>query len=418
MSDFLLWGATASPYYLKMQAMLDQEGHAWRRAPEEMSVCRAILLYARLEWAKARGKVLRFGGMEKGLDEYPAVPFYSLDGRTFYYDSTRLAVHLDDLAGPRTHSLVPAQPALRFLARLIDEAIDEFGLYMVHHNRWVVSAATNTMGKITAKQLRTPALLNPPVARWLARRQSQRCPYLFSVAPDGFDAGVDEAITPPGRAGFPPTHELLNEAWYRFLSALEKIFEAQPFALGERFTIADASIYGQFSMNLVDGTANELLLEHAPRTHAWLCNIRDGAHEGSRGELAYSPLLSDLLRLIGDTFIPLMKQNFAAWQDAVAAGESRFNEAAFNQGRALYDGELMGYPFRHVVKTFQVSVWQDLEKAWNALSPVDRQQLRERLPDNMQDAFSDDEGPAADLPRKTTALPAASELKKPLMPNR
>ena len=49
----------------------------------------------------------------------------------------------------------------------------------------------------------------------------------------------------------------------------------------------------------------------------------------------------------------------------------------------------MGYPFRHVVKTFQVSVWQDLEKAWNALSPVDRQQLRERLPDNMQDAFSE-----------------------------
>jgi hypothetical protein len=100
-------------------------------------------------------------------------------------------------------------------------------------------------------------------------------------------------------------------------------------------------------------------------------------------------LLSDLLKLIGDTFIPLMKQNFAAWKEAVAAGESRFNEAAFNEGRALYDGELMGYPFRHVVKTFQVSVWQDLEKAWNALSPVDRQQLRERLPDNMQDAFSD-----------------------------
>jgi len=44
MSDFLLWGATASPYQLKMQAMLDQDGHVWRRAPEEVSVSQAILL--------------------------------------------------------------------------------------------------------------------------------------------------------------------------------------------------------------------------------------------------------------------------------------------------------------------------------------------------------------------------------------
>ena len=78
----------------------------------------------------------------------------------------------------------------------------------------------------------------------------------------------------------------------------------------------------------------------------------------------------------------------------------------------------MAYVTNPVDTTFQVSVWQDPEKAWNALSPVDRQQLRERLPENMQDAFSDDEGPAADLPRSTSALPAPSEPKKSLMPNR
>ena len=80
----------------------------------------------------------------------------------------------------------------------------------------------------------------------------------------------------------------------------------------------------------------------------------------------------------------------SGWEQATTAGETLFNEVAFNQGRALYDGQLMGYPFRHVVKTFQVAVWQDLRQAWNALNPGDRQQLHERLPANMQDVFSDD----------------------------
>ena len=390
MSGFVLWGATASPYQLKMQSMLDFGGHTWQRAPEQLSPSKALSISVRLNRAKARGKVLRFGGMDKDLDEYPALPFYTLDGRVFYYDSTRLAWHLDSLADPRAHPLLPAQPAVRFVTQLIDEAIDEFGLYMVHHNRWVISAATNRMGTFTARELRAPAFLARPVARWLARRQSQRCPYLFSVAPEGFDAGVHKDITPPSRRGFPPTHDLLNQAWYSYLAALEKILEAQPFVLGERFTLADASIYGQFSMNLVDGRADELLQARAPRTHAWLRHIRDGGHRGSRGVVAFAPLLSDLLSVIGDTFIPLMKQNHVAWKQAVAAGETLFNETAFDQDRALYDGELMGYPFRHVVKTFQVSVWQDLLAAWQVLGPSEQQQVLELLPGNMLDAFADD----------------------------
>jgi hypothetical protein len=381
-----------------MQSMLDYGGHSWRRAPEQLSLGKALSVSARLRWAKARGRVLRFGGLKKGLDEYPSVPFYSLDSKTFYYDSTRFAWHLDDLADRRVPALLPEQPVLRFVAQLIDEAVDEFGLYMVHHNRWVISAATNTMGSFTARELRSPEFLAPRVARWLARRQSQRCPYLFSVAPEGFDAGVDKIITPPSRPGFPPTHDLLNEAWHRYLAALEKVLTSQPYILGERFTLADASVYGQFSMNLVDGRANELLQEFAPRTHAWLCHIRDGDHRGALGPLATSPLLSDLLRVIGDTFVPLMTQNYAAWEQAVAAGETLFNEAAFDQGRALYDGELMGHPFRHVVKTFQVSVWQDLLAAWQKLDPGEQQEVLEILPANMLDAFSTDGAQAVGRP--------------------
>jgi len=390
MQNFLFWGATASPFQLKMQSMMDYYGHSWKRAPDHVSISKALVVSARLKWAKSWGKVRRHGGMKRGLDEYPSVPFYSLDAKTFYYDSTSLAWHLDNLESNGAEKLLPEKPVLRFLAQLIDEAVDEFGLYMVHHNRWVISAATNTMGEATAREAKIPDILNGYAARHLARRQSQRCPYLFSVAPDDFDAGVDKAITPPARPGFPPTHDLLNSAWRKYLWALEEILNAQPYILGDRFTLADASIYGQFSMNLVDGRANELLQQHAPTTHAWLCHIRDGGHQKSVGEVRFSPVLSDLLSLIGDTFIPLMKQNHAAWARQIEAGETLFNEAAFNEGRSLYDGELMGYPFRHVVKTFQVSVWEDLIAAWRALSESEQKQLLEWFPANMHNAFSEE----------------------------
>ena len=52
---------------------------------------------------------------------------------------------------------------------------------------------------------------------------------------------------------------------------------------------------------------------------------------------------------------------------ARAAGETRFNEAAFDAGRALYDGTLLGRPFRSVAKTFQVRVWRDLRAAADML---------------------------------------------------
>ena len=48
-------------------------------------------------------------------------------------------------------------------------------------------------------------------------------------------------------------------------------------------------------------------------------------------------------------------------------GERLFNERAFDAGRALYDGTLLGKPFRAVAKTFQVRVWRELQAAWLAL---------------------------------------------------
>jgi glutathione S-transferase len=383
MTRFILWGLVASPYQLKMQSLLDFAGHAWERWPDQAGRWSAVSMALRLERAKRRRTVRRFPALSRELDEYPAVPFYTQDGETFYYDSSALAYHVDERPHANHTPLVPRDPRLAFVCRLIDEAFDEFGLYMVHHMRWVTSARTTPMGDMTARELRPllPPGFTPLVARRLYHRQVSRCPYLFSVAPEGYDAGVSRRRTPPARAGFPPTHDLLDESWRRYIAAVESLLAQQPFLLGGRFSLADASAYGQLGMNMVDPEAAALLQELAPRTWRWLCAIRAGEHRNVNGELALTAALQPLLELIRQTFIPLMEQNAAAYQAAHARGETLFNEAAFDRGRALYDGQLLGHPFRAVVKTFQVRVWREVQANWRCLDAVDRDALeRDFLP--------------------------------------
>jgi len=390
MKKFVLWGVGASPYQLKMQSLLDFTGHDWERWPQQAGRRSGLSMALRLAVAKHRGKIQRFPAMSAEFDEYPAVPFYTSNGTSFYYDSSSMAYQLDQDSQRQTSLLIPQDPKLAFICQLIDEAFDEFGLYMVHHMRWVGSAQTTPMGQMTAQEFRR---LLPPggislLARRLYRRQVARCPYLFSVAPRGYDAGVAKDRTPPSRLGFPPTHALLDEAWRRYLAAMEHLLSNQPYLLGGRFTLADASVYGQLGMNLVDPQAIAQLELLAPRTFRWLCAIREGRQNEGCGDLALTPSLEPLLRIIMSTFGMLMRQNEKAYEHAVADGETVFNEAAFDRHHALYDGHLLGYPFRAVAKTFQVRVWRELKESWQALEAQDRESLEQELLPDAGIAFS------------------------------
>ena len=134
MTQLTFWGLLASPYQLKMQSLADYSDLDWQRWPQHAKRWQALTAIRQLNAAKKLGIVKRFPHMTEELDEYPAVPFYSFDQQEFYYDSSGLARHLDHLGASKL-PLVPSDPAAAFVCRLIDEAFDEFGLYMVHHNR-------------------------------------------------------------------------------------------------------------------------------------------------------------------------------------------------------------------------------------------------------------------------------------------
>jgi glutathione S-transferase len=372
----VLWGVELSPYALKVEALLRFAELPFRWLPREGGFREALRFARRRRRLVKRRLPLTWPEMTE-LDEFPLVPFlFGPDGQNLY-DSSAIADWLDR----RGAGLLPdGDPALRFALRLVDEALDEVGLYLVHHNRWVVAARDNGAGLRLAREMRP--LLGPLAglaARRFPVRQVRRLPYLFSVA-DADDRSFDDLpprLRPPARPGFPPTHGLLDQAFAELLDALEPILSARPFLFGPRFTLADASVYGQLGMNRSDPSAWERLRQRAPATADWVERLAKGDFTGHRPDgrpaldAAVGPLFDWTLRC----FVPLMRQNTEAWLREQAVGHTLFNEAAFDAGRALYDGELLGHPFRSVVKTFQVRVWRDLEREWRSLSKANRQRL-------------------------------------------
>ena len=379
MSEDILWGVELSCFTLKLQACLQYAGRPYRRLPDQGGYLENTRTILSLELAKHRKQVTRYPSFNANLDEYPAVPFLSHDGEHFQYDTSAIAQWLDAQQAHTHAALFPEKPALRFIAQLIDEAFDEFGLYMVHHMRWVGSAKSNQMGKRLAKEF-SHAL--PPTGPWVLsksfpRRQVRRCPYLFSVAPKHYKSGVPKALTPPSREGFPETHTLLNHSWKQYLQNMETILAKQAYLLGDQFTIADASAYGQLGMNLVDPETAKKMQQIAPHTFAWLNRIYQKQHlQKAPAQLYLSKDIKPLLNTIMLTFSALMVQNAKAFKLLRQQGETSFNEVAFDQGKALYDGKLCGYPFRSVVKTFQVRVWEELQSSWALLTDLEKDEVK------------------------------------------
>jgi glutathione S-transferase len=357
--------------------------------PAEGTVIQGLQFNRRVLRLKAGRLPLTYPPVDE-LDEYPLVPFLFGDDGSNIYDSTAIAQWLDDHHGRDMRRLIPRHPACEFVARLIDDHFDEFGLYVAHHHRWVTSAKDNDAGDRVANEMARPlpAVGRRQFGRWFARRQVRRLPYLFSVAPEGYGVeDLPQRLTPPSRADFPETHMLLDQAFHRSLDLVESVLRERPFLFGHRFTLADASVYGELGMNTSDPAAERVIRARAPTLRAWLETLHhrgaavldDGAEPAPSNIEALAPLLEEVTRI----HVPLMEQNERAFERCRFTGQTRFNEAAFDRGEALYNGELLGHPFRSVVKTFQVKSWQLLKDRYLGLEPAHRA----ALPVAVQEAF-------------------------------
>lgn len=386
---WVIVGSELSPYALKLASMCHYVGLHHQMLPASGSTIENIRCLVRKE-CLVNGLLPLLWPNKSPLDEYPLVPFLFGPNGENLFDSSSIGEWLDTQAPlpPQRPKLIPAHdPVQCFLTHLIDEFADEFLLYLVHHNRWCQSAKDNNAGDRLAAELKT--LLGPVqpfYSRWFSRRQVKRLPYLFSVAETDFAIpGLQDDRQPPSRIGFPPTHDFINDCYLELLEQLNNLFEHRNTLLPVGYTMADASIYGQFAMNLTDPSTYDMIQAKAPFFLSWLeqmnsHNFSDLTAAHSEPDQPDMVHLKPLLKTVCDTYVPIMHQNLKAWKAYKKQGATIFNEKAFWKNQTLFEGEVRGVEYRSVVKTFQVKSWMTLRSRWDALPDSAKRELNSYLP--------------------------------------
>lgn len=235
-----------------------------------------------------------------GARQMPAVEF--ADG-TWMTDSTPMILALEGPAPLR--GVLPPDPALRFLIRLLEDYADEWLWRPALHYRWSYEPDARLMShRIAAEMLHDipgPLFLK----RWLIKRRQLRR-YVWGD-------GVTDATR---------TH--VEAIYWRNLAALQTVFSRRPFLLGARPCLADfgffASMFRHFGL---DPTPARIMRDTAPAVFEWLGRMWNSAALEDLGAWPSEPPgdLRPFWDEIGTCYLPYLVENARAH----AAGLKRFS---------------------------------------------------------------------------------------------
>lgn len=193
--------------------------------------------------------------------------------------------------------LLPASPAQRVAALLLEVYADEFLVLPAMHYRWSFpESVEKARGDFAASNG------DPAAASKFADRMSGSLRAL-GVVPESIP-GIEEHL-----------HDLL--------SALEAHFAVHPYLLGGAPSYADCALMGPLYAHLYcDAVPGRLLRETAPRTCHWIERMNRPDPDAGGAWLAgdaLAPTLVDLLRLVGRDAVPLLLdglRDLERWLDA------------------------------------------------------------------------------------------------------
>lgn len=276
---YRILGGPGSPYSLKMRAVL-----RYRRIPHNWIVPPGYL-----------GEGGELKAADKGMIPVMQVP----DGR-YWADTTPMILALEE-RHPGDRSLLPDDPADRFLALLVEDFADEWLVMPMFDFRWDA-------------ELDQAFCARRQMAGWLGampRAQFDDIIERFRTRQTGVLARMGDRET---------NRPLLRATYGEVLEAIEAQLEVSRFLFGGRPSIGDIGLFGQLSQCAIDPTPSAIMRRDAIRTFQWVQDLDDASGiEGAWRDptTPRGPGLERLLTLIGEVFIPYMAANAAA----VRAGE-------------------------------------------------------------------------------------------------
>lgn len=317
-----LKGAPGSPYTRKMLALL-----RYRRIPYRLLV----------------GEQAEEMGMP--APKVALLPTFYFPGETgepeAVVDSTPIIRRLEDEYVGR--SVIPEDPALRFLDELIEDYGDEWLTKAMFHYRWHYQADIHRAGQILPRWRNLTASDEEiaPVSKYIADRQISRLHVVGS-----------NQVTAP----------VIEESYKRFLELFRAHMVNGPFLLGRRPASSDFAIYGQLTqLTGFDPTPMAEALDRAPQVYAWVSVMEDlSGLEPSEDDWFEPSNLPEtffgLLREIGRTYVPVVLAN----------------AMAVDEGLKEVETEVDGRPWRQQPFPYQAKCLHWLRQAYVRLEDADR----------------------------------------------
>ena len=276
-------GGPGSPYSFKMRAVLRYRriAHDWVVPPK---------------FRDPDGELAKAG---KGI-----IPVMQLPDGRYWADSTPMILALEQMHSSQ-RSVLPDDPADRFLALLLEDIADEWLVFAMFDFRWA----------------------EPVDQEFCARRQMAGW---FGAMPGAeFDKVVDffrnRQIGMLARAGDLSTNRpLWYDGYHRVLEATELQVQHSRYFFGGRPSIGDFGLYGQLSQLAVDPTPSVIMRRDAVRTYQWMHDLDDASGVEGEWRDPHSSLgagVVALLELAGDTYLPFLVANAAA----IAAGVKTYD---------------------------------------------------------------------------------------------
>ncbi|NKB31732.1 MAG: glutathione S-transferase [Pseudomonadales bacterium] len=286
-----LMGVPGSPYTRKMLALL-----RYRRI-------RHHLLPGSRHRVATDGDGDRYRA--RPMPKVPLLPtFYGRDENgeeVAVCDSTPLIREFESLSADR--SVIPAAPAFGLINSILEDYGDEWLTKAMFHYRWTYEPDIKKAGQML------PRWNNITASDELMAERSQEI--------------SDLQISRLRYVGSNPvTRTTIEDSFQRFLGLLDNHLNSFAFLLGKRPASCDFAVYGQLTcLALFDPTSQQLVLEHAPRVHAWTEVMEDlSGFElmdndwiiNSEADTELPPSLSAILKEVGAVYVPYLLANAKA----------------------------------------------------------------------------------------------------------
>lgn len=265
-APYRLYGAELSPYSQKVRAYLTYKG-------------------APFEWLN------RSHARQEEFQRYaklPLIPVLVDSDDTALQDSTPTIEALE----AESAALALEDPALHFLAALLEDYADEWVNKAMFHYRWSGPADCESAAKRIVDGM----------------FEGEEAPNR-----DAIEAAVRERMV--GRlkhvGSNPDTAPVIEASFVRLIQLLDAMLETRPYLFGGKPTMADFGLAAQLQQLLSDPTPGASIRAQAPKVAAWCERMRAPKDEGAIEPFgALVAQLSPLLRQeVAGLYLPWMKAN-------------------------------------------------------------------------------------------------------------